>query len=333
MKYLSLFTLLIFIACNNNNSTPEMKEKSPVERYDPALDAIISEDAKVEIIATGHEWSEGPVWVAGQNMLLFSDVPKNTVYKWTAEKGAEVYLTPSGYMGTDAYSNEPGSNGLLLDDEENLVLCQHGERRMALMDAPISAPKPNFISIANNYNGKKFNSPNDACFDKNGNLYFTDPPYGLPKQMEDSTKETPYQGVYKVAPDGRVTLLIDSITRPNGIALSPDNKYLYVANSDGDKPHWYRYELGVDSIVSGGIFYDASKEAATQKGSPDGMKVDKNGNLFCTGPGGISIINPEGKLIGKIHLQEAASNCALADDDKTLYVTNDMQIVRVKLRK
>lgn len=333
MKYLPLFTLLVLVACNNRPAPEEKPANSPIERHDAALDAIVSVDAKIEIIATGYEWSEGPVWVAGQNMLLFSDVPKNTVYKWTAEKGAEVYLIPSGYMGTDAYSREPGSNGLLLDDEENLVLCQHGERRMALMDAPIATPKPNFISIANNYQGKKFNSPNDACFDKQGNLYFTDPPYGLPKQMEDSTKETPYQGVYKVTPDGKVTLLLDSITRPNGIALSPDDKFLYVANSDGEKAIWYRYELGDSAVVSGGIFYDATPLVGKERGVPDGMKVDKQGNLFGTGPGGISIISPKGKLLGKIRLQEAASNCALADDDKTLYVTNDMQIVRVKLRK
>jgi gluconolactonase len=197
------------------------------------------------------------------------------------------------------------------------------------MQSPINEPKPEFATIADNYKGKKFNSPNDACFDKNGNLYLTDPPYGL---VSDSAQETPYQGVYKVSPDGKVTLLLDSITRPNGIALSPDEKYLYIANSDGDKAHWYRYELGDSTVVSGGIFYDATPLMSTGVGVPDGMKVDKNGNLFGTGPGGICIINPSGKLLGRIRFEGPTSNCALADDDKTLYVTNDNQVVRVRLR-
>jgi gluconolactonase len=326
MKYFPLLAILILTACNNAKA-PE--QKSSVERLDPALDAIVSADAKLEVIATGYEWSEGPVWVAGQNMLLFSDVPKNTIYKWTEAKGAEVYLTPSGYTGTVPRGGEPGSNGLLLDDEENLVLCQHGDRRLAVMQSPLNEPKPVFATIADNYKGKKFNSPNDACFDKNGNLYLTDPPYGL---VSDSAQETPYQGVYKVSPDGKVTLLLDSITRPNGIALSPDEKYLYVANSDGEKAHWYRYELGDSTIVAGGIFYDATPLMSTGVGVPDGMKVDKNGNLFGTGPGGICIISPQGKLLGRIRFEGPTSNCALADDDKTLYVTNDNQVVRVKLR-
>jgi gluconolactonase len=332
MKYLLLFTFFILIACNNN-PTPKEVEQSPIVRLDPALDAIIDTNAKIEVIAKGYDWSEGPVWVSGQNMLLFSDVPKNTIFKWTEAGGAEVYLTPSGYTGAGAYSREPGSNGLLLNDEENLVLCQHGDRRVALLQTPIGEPKAEFVTIADRYNGKRFNSPNDACFDRNGNLYFTDPPYGLPKQMEDSTKELSYQGVYKVSPEGKVTLLVDSITRPNGIALSPDEKYLYVANSDPEKAIWYRYELGDNAVTSGGIFYDATPMVGDGKGVPDGMKVDRNGNIFGTGPGGVLILNAAGKLLGRIRLDEATSNCALADDDQTLYITNDMQIVKVRLRK
>lgn len=334
MKYLPLLMLLL-IACNKRPTVQESEQdkiKLNVERIDPELDAIISSDAEMEIIATGYEWSEGPVWVAGQNMLLFSDPPKNTIYKWTKEKGAELYLSPSGYTGEGTYSNEPGSNGLVLDDEENLILCQHGDRRMAMMQAPLDDPKPNFITVAGQYNYKKFNSPNDVCYDAQGNLYFTDPPYGLPNQENDTTREIPFQGVYKVTPDGNVILLVDSLTRPNGIAVSPNNKFLYVANSDPGKCHWYRYELGDTAVISGGIFYDATPLMSTGPGVPDGFKIDKNGHILATGPGGICIFNSKGKLLGRIRLDKSSANCALADDDKTLYVTNDDKVIRVKLR-
>lgn len=332
MKYLLLITSLFLVACKNSKPMEE-KEKFPIERIDPALDAIVSTDAEIEIIATGYDWSEGPLWLASQNMLIFSDVPKNTIYKWTAEQGASVYLTPSGYLGKEYYSKEPGSNGLTLDNQGNLVLCQHGERRMARMQAPLNEPKPDFVSVADKYEGKRFNSPNDACFDSKGNLYFTDPPYGLPKYVDDPTKEIPFQGVYKVTPDGNVYLLIDSITRPNGIALSPDEKYLYVANSDPDKSIWYRYELGDSTLLSGGVFYDSTPSVGDGKGVPDGMKIDRNGNILATGPGGIWIISSEAKLLGKIRFEEPTSNCALADDDKTLYVTNNDKVVQVRLHK
>ncbi|MFN7117228.1 MAG: SMP-30/gluconolactonase/LRE family protein [Saprospiraceae bacterium] len=332
MKYILFFAILLLVACNNRVA-PEEKKASPVERLDPALDAITSQDIELEVIGSGYEWSEGALWVAGQNMLLFSDVPKNTIYKWTKENGITLYLQPSGYTGIGQYSNEPGSNGLLLDEEENLILCQHGDRRIALMNAPIHDPKPDFITIADKYDNKKLNSPNDACRDAAGNIYFTDPPYGLPQQEKDATKETPYQGVYKITPEGKVYLLLDSLTRPNGIALSPDEKYLYVANSDPGKCHWYRYELGDSTVRSGGIFYDATALMASGPGVPDGMKVDQNGNIFGTGPGGICILNPAGKLLGRIRFDGPTSNCALADEDKTLYVTNDDKVVRVQLRK
>lgn len=324
MKYLALLVLVLLSAC-----TQRPKKALSLERLDPALDAIVPADATLEVIATGYDWSEGPVWVESQKMLLFSDVPKNTIYKWTEAKGAKIYLTPSGYTDTVPRGGEPGSNGLLIDHRGNLVLCQHGDRRVARMQAPLDHPKSDFITIAGNYNGKRFNSPNDACIDKNNNIYLTDPPYGL---VNDSVRETPYQGVYKVSPDGKVTLLLDSITRPNGIALSPDERYLYVANSDGDKAHWYRYELGDSTVVSGDIFYDATPLMSTGAGVPDGMKVDKKGNLFATGPGGICIINPQGKLLGRIRFEGPTSNCALADDDKTLYVTNDDKVIRIRLR-
>jgi gluconolactonase len=321
-------------------STKESKSIGNIERLDPALDHILSTSAEIEVIATGFDWSEGPVWVEEQGMLLFSDVPRNTVYKWTQEKGVEVYLTPSGYTNATPRGGEMGSNGLLLDDKGYLVLCQHGDRRLARMMAPIDAAKPVFKTIADKYLNNRFNSPNDAAF-FNGDFYFTDPPYGLEKQMDDPAKEIPAQGVYRVNADGMVTSLVDSLTRPNGIALSPDGNFLFVANSDPGKARWYRYTLTPDpsseegelTLTAGEIFYDASPFTADAKGLPDGMKIDSKGNIFATGPGGIFIFNPAGKAIGRIHLTELASNCALSADEKTLYVTNDMNILRIKMRE
>ena len=276
---------------------------------------------------------QGPLWLDKQQMLLFSDVPKNTVYKWTEAKGKEVYLSPSGYTGSEERGGEMGSNGLTLSPEGRLLLCQHGDRRIAMMDAPLEAPKPNFVVLANEYNGKKFNSPNDLVVRKrDSTIFFTDPPYGLEGNMNDPKKETPYQGVYKVDKFGRVTLLVDSITRPNGIGLSPDEKTLIVANSDEKKKNWYAFDIGPnDSLMNGRVFYDASAEKGI--GLPDGFKIDSQGNLYATGPDGVWIFNKTGKPIGKIKVNGVpTSNCALTPDEKTLFITADMYVLRVKLR-
>jgi gluconolactonase len=326
------FYFIAFVIVLASCKTKEEKNVGSIERIDPALSAIVSDDAKVEVIAEGFDWSEGPVWVDQYKMLLFSDVPKNTVHKWTEEKGLETYLTPAGFTGTTTLSKEPGSNGLTLNHNGKLVLCQHGDRRVAMMDAPLDAPKPNFTSIADNYQGKRFDSPNDVVFRSNGDVFFTDPPYGLPNQEKDSTKAAPYQGVYKVS-NGTVTLLVDSLTKPNGIAFLPGEKTFIVANSDPAKAIWYAFDLNEnDSISNARIFHNATAFTSTEKGLPDGFKVDKQGNIFATGPGGIWIFDKDGKVLGKIKITEATSNCALADDDKTLYVTADMYVLRIKLR-
>ena len=335
-KITSYFFIFFIIACNNNQQTnkAEMNNKKTgtIERIDPSLDGIIDPKAQAEIIAEGFEWSEGPLWVESHKMLLFSDVPRDTVFKWTEEKGKEVYLTPSGYSSTTERGGEMGSNGLLLDKDGNLVLCQHGNRQMAKMDAPLDKPVPEYISIANLYDGHKFNSPNDAVYNSAGELFFTDPPYGLEKNMDDPKKEIPFQGVYKVKTNGDVVLITDSITRPNGIAFMPGEKTLIVANSDPEKPNWYAFDAGDnDQFTNGRIFYSAAGHEA-EKGLPDGFKIDRNGNVFATGPGGIWIFNKVGKVLGKIKLDEATSNCALSPDEKILYITNDMYVLRLKMR-
>ena len=340
MKNLFIFSLFaILVACGNEqeNKKQGMKYKNigTIERLDPALDNIISANAKPEIIAEGFEWSEGPLWVENQQMLLISDVPMNTIYKWTEAKGKEVYLKPSGYTGAEpSVCKEPGSNGLAFDENGNLVLCQHGDRRMARMDAPLDKPETKFITLADKYNGKKFSSPNDAVYNSTGELFFTDPPYGLQTQDDkDSKKEIPFNGVYKVKANGEVILLVDSITRPNGIAFMPGDNKLIVACSDGAKPNWYIFDVKGDSLTNGKIFYSAAEEAKTMKGVPDGFKIDKNGNVFATGPGGVYIFNSEGKKLGLIKLDNATSNCALSQDEKILYITNDMYVLRLKMRE
>jgi len=327
--------LFLFIAvlggCHHHDAA--YKTTGSIEKLDPAMDAIISPDAKAEVIADGFEWSEGPLWVEKDSMLLFSDVPTNTIYKWTAAKGKEIYLKPSGYTDSiPSICKEPGSNGLVLDSEGNLVLCQHGDRRMARMDAPLNNPAAKFISIADKYNGKRFSSPNDAIYSLD-ELFFTDPPYGLSTQDDkDPKKEIPFNGVYKLKKNGTVILLTDSITRPNGIAFFPGGKRLLVASSDPDKPNWYSFDVSGDSLINGKIFHSAAGHDKTWKGLPDGLKIDKNGNVFATGPGGLYIFNSEGKLLGRLSLDNATSNCALSPDEKTLYITNDMYVLRLKMR-
>lgn len=332
MKLLTV--ILIFTTFANCNNNKDIKSMGAIEKFDPALDKLLSSNAKTEIIAGGFDWSEGPLWVEKHNMLLFSDIPPNTIYKWTEEKGKEVYLTPSGYTDTAKRTGEVGSNALLLDKDDNLVMCQHGDRRMAKMDAPLNNPQPKFITLADKYNGQRFSSPNDAVYNSAGELFFTDPPYGLETQDDkDPKKEIPFNGVYKVKKDGTVLLLIDSISRPNGIAFFPGEQKLLVACSDPDKPNWYVYDVAGDSLVNGKIFYSAAGYDKSLKGLPDGFKIDKNGNVFATGPGGVWIFNSKGKLLGKIKIPEATSNCAFSPDEKTLYITNDMYVLRLKMRE
>ena len=335
-KIISTFLICTLLSCNNNSYTkPAMyKTTGTIIQYDEALNSIIDTTTKAEIIAEGFEWSEGPLWIEKYNMLLFSDVPKNTVYKWTEENGKEIYLKPSGYTGTTpSKCKEPGSNGLTLDNEGNLVLCQHGDRQMGKMDAPLDKPEAKYISLASKFEGKRFSSPNDCVYNSAGELFFTDPPYGLQTQDDtDLLKEIKHNGVYKVKKDGKVILLVDSITRPNGLAFFPGEKKLLIANSDPAKPIWYIYDVNSDSLINGEIFYDASAHDKSWNGLPDGFKIDENGNVFATGPGGVYIFNSGGKKLGLIRLDNSTSNCALSKDEKTLFITNDMYVLRIKLR-
>jgi gluconolactonase len=328
MKAILILLSILAAAC-----TPrETKTLGDIERSDPEINAIIEPGATVEIIGEGYTWSEGPVWIDSEKMLLFTDVPENKIYKWTETKGVELYLTPSGFTGEATRSREPGANGLLFHNNR-LYLCQHGNRQVAILDAPLNDPQPKFITVAGTYDKQRFNSPNDLAMQEDGDLFFTDPPYGLADQDQDAEKEIPVNGVYKVS-SGVVSQLLDSLTRPNGIAFMPNAKKIIVANSDPVKARWYQYELNEsDAVVSGKVFYDATHRVGQEKGLPDGLKIDSKGNVFATGPGGVWIFNADGKVLGKIRLPEACANCALSPDEKTLFITCDMYLLRVQLRK
>ncbi|PRD47212.1 gluconolactonase [Sphingobacterium haloxyli] len=302
-------------------------------RYNPALDTIIDSSARAEIIAEGFEWSEGPLWVESERMLLFSDVPANTIYKWTAENGSEVYLKPSGDTGDNPNRRkEPGSNGLLLDDFGNLVLCQHGNRQLARMNAPLRQPQVAFQTLADTYNGKRLSSPNDAVYNKEGVLFFTDPPYGLPTQRDDDPeKEIAFNGVYKVKQGGEIILLTDKISKPNGIAFFPGEQKLLIGNSDPSAADWYILDLA-DTVVTPKLFYSATNERDGLPGLPDGLKIASNGIVYASGPGGVWIFDSTSNVLGKIALDEAASNVALSSDEKTLYITNTGKVLRVRLK-
>ncbi len=303
-----------------------------VETIDPSFKNIVGNVTTADIIATGITWSEGPLWVESHKMLLFSDVKTNTVYKWTEKKGKEVYLKPSGYTGKIPRGGEMGSNGLGLNAKGQLILCQDGNRVLAIMDAPLDKPKAKFINIAAGYKGKKFDSPNDMAFMSNGDIYFTDPFYGLEKWLTDPLKEAPYQGVYRLS-KGKVTLLTTEITNPNGIGIFPGEKKIIIANSNPENPVWYAYDLDKKGLFTNKrIFFTAKTEFKGITGSPDGLKIDKQGNVFATGPEGIWILNKNGKLLGRIIISDLTSNLSFSADQKTIYVTNNSRVLRIKLR-
>lgn len=334
MKYSILFSffLLLAISCTQPKNT--MKANSSIEILDEAALTLIDPEAKLEVIAEGFEWTEGPLWLEKEQKLLFSDIPNNSVFQVDAKGETSLYLKPSGYTGDAARGGETGSNALILDPQGNLVLCQHGDRRMAKMNAPLGQPKADFVSIVDNYQGKRLNSPNDAIYDKAGNLYFTDPPYGLEFNVDDPAKELSFQGIYCLKTDGEL-LLVDSISRPNGITFSPDQSKLIVANSDPEHAVWYQYDIVSTGVVENRqLFFDSTdlvgKEG--QQGLPDGMKMHSSGYLFATGPGGIWVFNPDGKVVARIYTGEATSNCAFSTDEKTLYITADYYVLKMGLK-
>jgi len=354
-----LFVLAIIaggiVGCETTETTEDepytgvFPVKGEIERVSPTLDELIPPGAQMEVIAEGFDWSEGPLWVPhdgtpGGGFLLFSDIPPNRVYKWRLSGDPEniaphvdVYLDPSGYDGPIPRSNhiapdEPGSNGLTLDPKGRLVLMQHGNRQVARMAASIDSPMSEWFPIAQRYMGERLNSPNDGVYGPGHGLYFTDPPYGLTRKMQDEWKKLDFQGVYRVSKYGHVRLLTKEMTRPNGIAFSPDYKKLYVANSDPKMAIWKWFPVKWDGTLGEGhVLFDATDRVGMYKGLPDGMAVDVHGNIFATGPGGVLVFNPQGEHLGTLMTGEATSNCTFGGPDgATLFITADSYILRIQ---
>jgi gluconolactonase len=305
-----------------------------IEILDNEALRFLDENTEIKVVGSGFTWTEGPLWIEDGKFLLFSDIPNNTVFKMDNDGKISEYLYPSGFMGEDFKGEEPGSNGLVLSPQGKLILMQHGERRVAGMKSTLDNPKPVYEVLADRYEGKRLNSPNDGTYDEKGNLYFTDPPYGLPLQMDDPHKELDFQGVYCLKPSGEL-ILLDKLSRPNGIAFSPDYSKIYIAVSNPQHAVWYEYDvISEEKIANKRIFYNATtligKEG--EQGLPDGMKMHSTGYLFATGPGGLWIFNQAGKPIARIHTGEKTSNCAFTPDEKTLFLTADDYILKVGLK-
>lgn len=335
LKYVPFILLLVTSCKTAEVATKTTLEALPldmrVEQIKAAdSDALFGTSPEFEVLFGGMNWSEGPL-VLPNGQIICSDVPENHILGWSG-KGSKVYLENSGDSPKD-YSSEPGSNGLALDAEGRLILCQHGSRRVVRMDAPIDAPKAKYITLADNYLGKKFNSPNDLVVAADGSILFTDPIYGLPGRENSDLKELDYCGVFRIRPDGSVQLLSKEYLRPNGIGLSPDGKTLYVADSD-------RSRFVVDAIPILDTDYslgparhliDAAHLVSSEIGSTDGLSVAKNGRIFATAPGGVWVMESNGDLIAKVRTGTRVSNVELSPREDYLYMTADYYLIRIKL--
>lgn len=340
-----------------------------IVRLDPRLDALIPKDAEIEVLAKGFTWAEGPLWMPDEKSeargyVLFSDIPRNSIFKWEEGQGISLFMKPSGYTGVEYYGLEPGSNGLIRDPVGRLVMCEHGDRRISVLTKGGGKR-----TLVDNYRGKRLNSPNDGCFDSKGNLFFTDPPYGFPDREKDERQELGFYGVYWLSapmqrnvgwswtpkgyerddgvkpftvsvhvdegPGRRLKLLTKEMTRPNGIALSPDEKTLYVAQSDPRAALWKAFpiergEVGSVSLGKSRVVADVTEHVGKMPGGCDGLKVDEKGHLFATGPGGVWIMTPEGEPLGRIETGQRTANCNWGNDGRTLYITADSFLLRVR---
>lgn len=297
-------------------------------RLDPQFDKLVPPNVIVERIVGGRQWVEGPVWHRKGGYLLFSDIPTNSVIKWQEGKGTSVFLKPSGYTGKTPFEGaEPGANGLAFDPEGRLVLAEHGDRRIARLER-----NGKMTTLVDRFEGKRINSPNDLVFKSNGDLYFTDPPFGLPNSFDDPRKELPFQGVYRFSKDGKLTLLTKAIKAPNGIAFSPDEKKLYVSNADKTNAVWIAFDVKPDGTIENGkAIFNATAWTRAKAGVPDGMKVDREGNIFAAGPGGIHVFSPNGKHLGSIETGVPTGNLAWGEHGSSLFITSNTNVFRLRL--
>jgi gluconolactonase len=330
-KSLCATAALIFLLASCGESAPaelanigtSKAGAGSIVRIDPALNALIAADATIEKVSGGFTFTEGPVWHRGPGHLMFSDLRNNAIHIWNNENGLSTFMQPV-FEGISE-TNSVGSNGLNIDSQGRLVLMEHGNRRVSRRERDGS-----MTVLADNYQGKRLNSPNDSAYKSDGWLYFTDPPYGLAGLEDDPQRELDFNGIYRLSPDGEIQLLESSQTRPNGIAFSPDEKTLYVSNSDASNKVWMAYDvLDTGTLGVGRVFYDANQ--STEEGATDGLKVDVDGNIFATGPGGVWVFNAEGTHLGTIKPDELPANVAWGDDGSTLYMTARTGLYRIKL--
>ncbi|MCD0258225.1 SMP-30/gluconolactonase/LRE family protein [Xanthomonas melonis] len=324
--------LAIVVACTKKDPPPpRFSAVGQVEAFAPGFGEVIAADARIEKLTEGFTWSEGPTWVRAGGYLLFTDVPENKLYRWSEDAGLSVLLSPSGYTGPELPTlREAGANGLYAEPDGTVLLADSGTRIVARLDPATRKKTP----LATSFEGKRFNSPNDVVRRKDGVVFFTDPPYGLKDLNDSPVKELRFNGVYRLDTDGSVHLLDDSLSFPNGIVLSPDQRTLYVANSDPKRPIWMAYALDAQGAVTGKrVFADASDLVAKQApGLPDGMAVSSDGHVFATGPGGVIVFDPAGQRLGRIATGEAISNCAFGNDGRTLYMTSHAMLARVRVK-
>tara|TARA_Y100000766_G_scaffold282996_1_gene297555 strand:+ start:650 stop:1660 length:1011 start_codon:yes stop_codon:yes gene_type:complete len=323
-KISTILCLLSIVGCSQDEAAESeiIDNAGTIERLDPRLDALIPLDANVQKLASGFTFTEGPVWDKRSDVLYFSDVRDNTIYSWSEDEGVNVFIQPVFAEETDHPS--VGSNGLTLDREGRLILMEHGYRRVSRLEA-----NGERTTLIDNYRGNRLNSPNDVAWHTNGWLYFTDPPYGMPGLENDPARELNYNGIYRLSPEGEIQLLERNQTRPNGLVFSPDEETLYVANSDAENKVWYAYTVIHGIIGNPRIFYDVNDQSS--EGAADGMKVDTEGNLFATGPGGVWVFDPDGTHLGTIKPDEVPANVAWGDGGSTLYMTARTGLYRVKL--
>jgi gluconolactonase len=297
------------------------------EKLDPRLDAAVSPHATAEKLSDGHAWVEGPAWDRGRQCLYFSDIPNNVVLRWAPGEGTRPFLARSGWSGDGEFTGrEPGSNGLAIDLEGRLWLCQHGDRRIVRREHDGT-----LTTIADRFEGKRLNSPNDLLLAPNGDLWFTDPPFGLPRQFDDPARELPFAGVYRRTPDGKLQLIVRDLRGPNGLALSPDQRTLYVSDADPEAPRWWKVALDErGQPTAATVLLDARQWRSMRKGAPDGMKTDAAGHLFACGPGGVYVFHPGGALLGVLHTGVATANCCFGEDQRTLFVTADHAVLALR---
>ena len=335
---LTLTCLLQVTACSTVSKVPGLdllhKREPHIEVYAVQDKSLISPNAQVEVLGSGFHWAEAPVWVPSLNGLLFSDIMDDVIYKWTSTEGVSTYLSNAGSTGHYTPSSEFGVSSILLTEQDELLICQQGDRRVSRMLAPIHSPDAIFQTVSSHFHGSRYNSPNDMVQHSDGSIWFTDPTFGLPDgEYDDENAELGYSGVFRIKPDGRVVLVTNILNRPNGIAFSPEEDKVYISNSCSQRAVWMVWDLHKDGSISNGqILFDATQNVDHPLDFPGGIKVHPSGALFTAAPNGVYVLTSEGKLLSHIVTHEPTTNLAFNPDYSALFITTEDRLLRVKLK-